>query len=67
VKIESANHSFLGVYVPPGRHHLRVVYLPDAFVRGRAISIGTLLLVGIAIPVFARMRPFQFGNKHSER
>ena len=45
VKIESANLAFLAVYVPEGRHHLRLVYLPDAFVRGRAISFGTILLL----------------------
>jgi len=48
VKMAPANLAFLSVYVPEGRHHLRVVYLPDAFVRGRAISFGTVFLLGIA-------------------
>ena len=45
VKLETANLAFLSVYVPTGRHHLRVVYLPEAFVRGRAISFATLALL----------------------
>jgi hypothetical protein len=50
VSIEAANQAFLGVYVPAGRHHVRVIYLPDAFVIGRAISIATLLLIaGVVI------------------
>jgi len=45
-----ANHAFLGLFVPAGRHHIRLIYLPDSFTRGRAISFGTLaLLVLIAL------------------
>ncbi|MDP9360524.1 MAG: YfhO family protein [Acidobacteriota bacterium] len=51
VKMERANHAFLSVYVPAGRHHLRVVYLPDPFVQGRAISLGTLVLLGVGIGI----------------
>jgi len=43
VKLDRANRAFLGLFVPQGKHHIRVVYLPDAFVRGRAISLMTLL------------------------
>jgi hypothetical protein len=56
VKIGTANLAFLSVYVPAGRHHVRLVYLPDAFVRGRAISFATLALTLIAIGVWARRR-----------
>jgi hypothetical protein len=45
IRIDSANLAFLSVYVPEGRHHLRVEYMPDAFVRGRAISFGTILVL----------------------
>lgn len=45
VTIEQANRAFLSVYVPVGRHRVRVEYLPVAFVWGRAISIATLCLV----------------------
>jgi hypothetical protein len=51
VKIEQANRAFLSVYVPAGRHHLQVIYLPDAFVNGRAISIGTLSLLSVGLGV----------------
>ena len=47
VKWQYANHAFLGVWVPAGHHDVRLVYLPDSFVRGRAISLGTLALLGI--------------------
>ena len=44
-----ANHAFLGVWVPAGHHDVRLVYLPDSFVRGRAISLGTIALLGIGL------------------
>jgi len=43
--IEQANRAFLSVAIPAGHHHLRLIYLPDAYVQGRAISIGTLALL----------------------
>jgi hypothetical protein len=51
VKIEQANRAFLSVYVPTGRHHVQVVYLPDSFVNGRAISIGMLALLVVGVGV----------------
>ena len=50
VEMKYANHAFLGLFVPAGRHHVRLIYLPDAFTRGRAISFGTLGLL-IVIPL----------------
>lgn len=49
VKISRANAAFLSVYIPAGRHTVRLVYLPASFVRGRAITIATLLVIVIAI------------------
>lgn len=43
--IEQANRAFLSVPIPAGHHHVRLIYLPDAYVQGRAISIGTLALL----------------------
>jgi hypothetical protein len=40
-----ANVAFLGVFVPPGGHTIRLTYLPESFVRGRAISFSTLALL----------------------
>ncbi|MEK6376167.1 MAG: YfhO family protein [Acidobacteriota bacterium] len=51
VKISTANLAFLSVYVPEGTHHIRLVYLPDAFVRGRAVSFATILVLSAAIVV----------------
>jgi len=51
VKLEQANRAFLSMYLPAGRHHLQVVYLPDAFVRGRVISLGTLALLVVGVGV----------------
>lgn len=49
-KIITANHAFLGLYVPAGRHKIRLMYLPQSFVIGRAITFATL---GIIVLVFA--------------
>jgi uncharacterized membrane protein YfhO len=45
VKELRANHAFLGVYVPAGTHRVRLRYLPQSFVVGRAITLLTLALV----------------------
>jgi hypothetical protein len=53
-----ANVAFIGVYVPAGGHRIRLTYLPESFVRGRAISLSTLLLIlggGIAARVRRRV------------
>jgi len=44
-----ANLAFIGVHVPEGRHRVRLIFLPDAFTRGRAISFGTLGLIAISL------------------
>jgi hypothetical protein len=56
VIIEQANRAFLSVRVPPGHHHIRVIYLPESYVQGRAISIGTLALLGAGAGVAIRKR-----------
>lgn len=45
VKLARANRAFLALFVPRGKHQVRVVYLPDAFVEGRAISFATLAII----------------------
>lgn len=47
VQMQTANTSFLSVYVPQGHHTIRLVYLPESFVRGRWISLLTLLAMAI--------------------
>jgi len=57
-----ANTSFIGVYVPPGGHRIRLTYLPESFVRGRAISLSTLvLLLGGGIAARVRRRRVTHG------
>lgn len=49
VQTRFANHAFLGVFVPKGRHQVKLQYLPESFTRGRIISfvtLGVLILVG---------------------
>jgi hypothetical protein len=45
VRTLRANHAFLAVYVPAGRHQIRLRYLPQSFVAGRTISIAVALLL----------------------
>jgi hypothetical protein len=54
VKMQLANHAFLSVGIPAGKHHVRVVYLPASFVQGRAITFATLVLFAIAAVVERR-------------
>jgi hypothetical protein len=49
VKTQFANHAFLGVHVPRGRHRVELRYWPESFVRGAAITAIAL----IAVIVFA--------------
>lgn len=48
VTVHRANHAFLAVFVPNGRHSVDLRYLPGSFVIGRLISAATLALVAIA-------------------
>ncbi|HEX9459326.1 MAG TPA: YfhO family protein, partial [Thermoanaerobaculia bacterium] len=57
VTIVRANHAFLGVFVPAGHHEVRLVYLPQSFVIGRAITFGTLAVV-IAFGLWLRRRRY---------
>jgi hypothetical protein len=58
VQMRFANHAFLGVFVPAGRHHVKLQYLPESFTRGRAISFATLgvLILGGGVNRFRRKR-----------
>jgi len=52
----TANHAFLGVFVPQGRHTLRLAFMPRSFVLGRAVTAGTLLAVTVIILLRRRRR-----------
>lgn len=54
VTAHRANHAFMAVFVPNGRHTVDVRYLPASFVIGRLISAATIAL--IAFFAIARRR-----------
>jgi hypothetical protein len=57
VQTRYANHAFVGVFVPKGRHAVKLQYLPESFTRGRNISFTTLgALIVAAIFPSARRR-----------
>jgi hypothetical protein len=47
VETQFANHAFLGVCVPQGKHRVRLVFLPRAFVIGRWITLATMVWIGV--------------------
>ncbi len=51
VDLHRANIAFNAVFVPGGRHRVRVAYRPESFVIGRAISGATLAAIVIALIV----------------
>lgn len=53
VETHYANHAFIGLFVPKGKHHLRVVFQPEAFTRGRNITLAT---IAVLIAYFALRR-----------
>ena len=55
-RVHFANHAFLGIHVPQGRHRLRLIYLPESFTRGRTISVGTLLALVLAAALRRRRK-----------
>ncbi|HLJ73949.1 MAG TPA: YfhO family protein, partial [Thermoanaerobaculia bacterium] len=55
VEMQIANVAFLAIYVPAGAHTIRLIYLPQSFVIGRAISIATLAVL-IALAVLQRVQ-----------
>ncbi len=55
VQMQNANAAYLSVHVPAGRHLVRVVYWPESFVIGRAISFATLAAL-IAFAIVRRLR-----------
>jgi hypothetical protein len=59
VQTHYANHAFVGVFVPKGRHNVKLQYLPESFTRGRNISFTTLGALVIAAIFPSARRRFQ--------
>lgn len=53
-RLHYANHAFLGVFVPKGRHTVRVVYVPEMFTRGRNVTL--LTIAGLVVFFVMRRR-----------
>jgi uncharacterized membrane protein YfhO len=43
--LTTVNHAFVGLWLPPGRHRVRLHYLPESFRFGVALA-GTVLAAG---------------------
>jgi hypothetical protein len=59
VEILTANHAFIGIYVPAGKHTVKLVYLPEAFTRGRSVTLATaalLVFVGLGLALRHRFQ-----------
>jgi uncharacterized membrane protein YfhO len=61
VQMQLANAAFLSIYVPGGKHTVKLLYWPRSFVIGRAISFLTLA----GIIVFAIVRKLR--SRRAER
>jgi hypothetical protein len=60
VPLHDANHAFLGVHVPTGQHHLRLVYMPTSFTHGRNVSLVTAAVLIVGLTLWrSRRRPTQ--------
>ncbi|HYC58693.1 MAG TPA: YfhO family protein [Thermoanaerobaculia bacterium] len=57
VQTQFANHAFVGVHVPQGKHRIRLVFLPRSFVIGRWITLAAIAgCCGIALVRIRRRR-----------
>jgi hypothetical protein len=62
VKAYRADGLLLGVSIPAGRHEVRLVYLPGAFVLGAAITLASALLAATTFLLAGRRRRMTVGS-----
>jgi uncharacterized membrane protein YfhO len=48
LQLQTANHAYLSVHLPRGKHQVVLKYWPRGFAIGRAITFAALLLLAIA-------------------
>ncbi len=48
IPVRTVNHAFVGFWLPPGRHSVRLHYLPDSFRLGVALAAGAALVALLA-------------------
>jgi uncharacterized membrane protein YfhO len=46
--LTTVNHAFVGFWLPPGRHEVRLRYLPRSFCVGAALA-GAVLVAGLLL------------------
>jgi hypothetical protein len=55
VALTTVNHAFVGFWLPPGRHEVRLHYLPKSFRAGAALALA-VLVAGPLVLVLRRRR-----------
>ncbi len=56
VDVIRANYAFLAVFVPGGRHMIRLEFMPQSFVTGRTISVIAIVIALVALVLVAVRR-----------
>ena len=56
VETLDANHAFIGIFVPKGQHKIRLMYRPEAFTRGRNVTIATLAAIALFFALRHRLQ-----------
>jgi hypothetical protein len=52
--LTTVNHAFVGFWLPPGRHEVRLHYLPQSFCAGAALAGGVLVAALLLVPLRRR-------------
>jgi hypothetical protein len=55
LELATVNHAFVGFWLPPGRHSVRLRYLPQTFVVGSVLA-GLSLAAAVLVPLLLRRR-----------
>jgi hypothetical protein len=53
--LTTVNHAFVGFWLPPGRHEVRLHYLPQSFCAGAALA-GAALVAALSLVLLRRRR-----------
>ena len=56
LRVETVNHAFVGIWLPPGKHTLRLTYRPPSFALGLAAMAAGLVFAAV-LAATARPRP----------
>jgi uncharacterized membrane protein YfhO len=56
VALTTVNHAFVGFWLEPGRHLVRLHYLPGSFLLGSALAGAALLAVSLLLVIRRKRR-----------